>query len=70
MANIFGTFPLRSRGGNPIKGKTTLGSILHNHITFQMTAVVSNVSLHFWDSIDFSQVSEAEATVFLLEIEI
>ena len=35
-----------------------------------MTAVVSNVSLHFWDSIDFSQVSEAEATVFLLEIEI
>ena len=34
-----------------------------------MTAVVSNVSLHFWDSIDFSQVSETEATVFLLEIE-
>ena len=68
MANIFGTFPLRSRGGNPIKGKTTLGSILHNHITFQMTAVVSNVSLHFWDSIDVSQVSEA--IVFLLEIEI
>ena len=33
-----------------------------------MTAVVSNVSLHFWDSIDVSQVSEA--IVFLLEIEI